>query len=218
MKSHTITSRNSGFTLVELLVSIAIFGVVLAAIGGLLNINSKLYFSKENTMIMTQDLRAAMNLMVREIRMAGCDPTGAGGIGFLNDTDDRYNTDGNSIHFTIDTTDTAGTGSPDGLVDGPNEDINYYLYTTNGIQKIGRRTGGAGSPSPVAEYITALSFAYYDSSGAVLSPPLSTADLDNIYAVDISITAQTPECDPITHTKKSNSLTTRVKVRNAGLQ
>ena len=52
------------------------------------------------------------------------DPTGAGGIGFVGDADDRYNTDANSIHFTTDVTDTAGTGNPDGLTDGPNEDIN----------------------------------------------------------------------------------------------
>lgn len=217
MKSSTKAGSSSGFTLIELLLVMAIGGVLLTAVYELLNTNRKLYLSKENTMIMTQDLRAATDFLVREIRMAGCDPTGASGIGFQDDTNDNHDTDGNSIHFTMDTTNTAGTGNPDGLLDGPNEDINYYLYTPDdNIRKLGRRTGGTGNPQPVAEYITALVFTYYDSTGAVLTP--SSTNLGNIYTVDITITAETPRVDAITLAKKTDSMTTRVKIRNAGLQ
>jgi len=167
-----------------------------------------------------QDLRAAMDMMVREIRMAGCDPTGAGSIGFKDDSHDSGNgTDGDSLYFSMDVTDTAGTGDPDGKTDGPNEDINYYLYTSDEIQKIGRRTGGASAaPQPVAEYVTDLAFTFYDDSGTELSVPLSATDLKKIYAIQISITAETPKTDPILLTKRSKTLTTRVRVRNTGLE
>ncbi|MBU0698051.1 MAG: prepilin-type N-terminal cleavage/methylation domain-containing protein, partial [Proteobacteria bacterium] len=176
MKRFIIAGTSSGFTLIELLVVIAIGGVLLTAIYELLNTNTKLYSSKENTMIMTQDLRAATDILIREIRMAGCNPTGASGIGFQTNSDDRYNTDANSIRFTMDT-------DGDGATTSSNEDINYYLYTSDGIQKLGRRTSGAGSPEPVAEYVTNLAFTYYNAAGAVLTPPLSAADLGNIHAV-----------------------------------
>nr|MBC8362436.1 prepilin-type N-terminal cleavage/methylation domain-containing protein [Candidatus Desulfatibia profunda] len=211
MKRFIIAGTSSGFTLIELLVVIAIGGVLLTAIYELLNTNTKLYSSKENTMIMTQDLRAATDILIREIRMAGCNPTGAGGIGFQTNSDDRYNTDANSIRFTMDT-------DGDGATTSSNEDINYYLYTSGGIQKLGRRTSGAGSPEPVAEYVTNLAFTYYNAAGAVLTPPLSAADLGNIHAVDISITAETPKTDAITHVKKTHTMSTRVKIRNAGLE
>jgi len=193
-----------GFTLVELLVAIAIGGVLLTATYELLNTNSKLYYSKENTMIMTQDLRAATGFIVRELRMAGCNPTGAGGIGFQNDTSPTL------IHFTMDL-------DGDGVTTGTNEEIEYYIYTQNQIQSLGRRTGG--QVGLVAEYITSLTFQYYDSTGAQFTSfPLSAADLGNIFAVNISITAETPETDAITHAKKTDTMTTRVRIRNAGLQ
>lgn len=204
MKRLGTAGERDGFTLVELLVAIAIGGVLLTATYELLNTNSKLYYSKENTMIMTQDLRAAAGFLVRELRMAGCNPTGAGGIGFQNDTSATL------IHFTMDL-------DGDGATTGTNEEIEYYIYSQNQIQSLGRKTGGA--VGLVAEYITSLTFNYYDSTGAEFTSfPLSTANLGNIYAVNISITAETPETDAITHVKKTDNMTTRVSIRNAGLQ
>lgn len=204
MKRLVTAGGRGGFTLVELLIAMAIGAVLLTATYELLNTNSKLYYSKENTMVMTQDLRAATDFLIREIRMAGCNPTGASGIGFQNDTR------ADSIHFTMDI-------DGDGATTGTNEDIEYLIYTQNEIQSLGRRTGGA--VGLVAEYITSLTFNYYDSTGAQLSSfPLTTVDLGNIYAVDITINAQTPKADAITHVRKTDSMSTRVRIRNAGLQ
>ena len=208
MKRFRTADRSRGFTLVELLVSMAMGTVLLTATYELLNTNSKLYFSKENTMVMTQDLRAAIDIAVREIRMAGCDPTGAGGIGFIDDANDDYDTDATSIRFTKDI-------DGDGFTTGTNEDINYYLYAQNGIQSLGRRTGGA--VGLVAEYITALTFTYWDAGGTELTLPLSVVDLGNIYSVNITIAAETPSLDAVQLSKQTDSATTRVRVRNAGL-
>lgn len=208
-----VTYRQKGFTIVELLIYIAMFGMVLTAMYGLLITNSRSYSSQENRVEMTQDLRAAMNIMAREIRTAGCDPTDAGDIGFVDDGDDRYDTDDNSIHFTMDL-------DEDGSI-GASEDINYYLYVSDGIQKIGRRTGSVGSPSPVAENITAMTFLYQFADGEQGVPDETdvdtTNDLADIRSVQITIAAQTAKVDPISLETKSHTQSTWVKVRNAGL-
>lgn len=197
-----------GFTLVELLVAIAIGGLLITAIYALLNTNSKLYYSEENTMMMTRDLRASTDFLIREIRMAGYNPTGASGIGF------QVGTSTTSIHFTMDI-------GGDGAITGT-EEIEYYTVSLNEIDSLLRRTGGATNDSLnylIAEYITSLEFNYYDSTGAEFTSfPLSTTDLGNIYGVKITINAETPETDAITHVKKTDSMTTRVRIRNAGLQ
>ena len=58
----------------------------------------------------------------------------APGVGFLKNTDDRLNTDANSIHFTrdIDNKDGDEFLEPDGEIDGPNEDIVYYRRNAAG--------------------------------------------------------------------------------------
>ena len=213
--------RNRGFTLVELTIYIALFGILSTLIYNLFIQNFKTHSSQQNSMAMTQDLRASLGLMIRELRLAGYDPTGVGGIGFVDDADDQYDTDANSIRFTTDITDTAGTGNPDGLTDGPNEDINYYLYTSVGIQKLGRRTSGGGDPQPVAENITVLTFTYTFADGGTGVPDETdgdtTNDLDDIRSVQITVTAETAENDPLTKQKKTKAYTTAVKNRNLGL-
>jgi len=204
MKRFT-TSGSSGFTLIELLIVMALGIILLTALTELLRTNSMLYSSKENTMIMTQDLRAATDIMIREIRMAGCNPTAAGGIGFQNDSS------GTSIHFTMD---TDGNGTI-----ASSEDITYSRYQQNGIWSLGRITGGA--TGLVAEYINAVNFTYFNAAGTAYVAgqfPLNTANLANIYAVDITINAQTPRNDPITRAVNTDAMTARVRIRNAGLE
>lgn len=229
-------NRERGFTLVELLIYVAMFSLVLTGMYSLFITNTRSYTSQENTMVMTQDLRATMQLMVTEIRMAACDPTEVGGIGFVDNADDRYDTDANSIHFTRDITggDTDGIDNDnDGSVDetdevffgdgdtnDSHEDINYYLYTSNGIQKLGRRTGGAGSPQPVAENITSLTLSYLFEDGDQGTPNETdgdtTNDLADIRSVQVSVTGETADVDPITGQTKQRTVTTWVKVRNLG--
>lgn len=212
MVSMKRLNNEKGFTLVELFIYMAIFIVVLGALYSILITNTKSYSSQENKVEMTQDLRAAIELMVTEIRMAGCDPTAVGGIGFLNNADDRYDTDANSIHLTMDT-DSDGTIAN-------SEDINYYRKTSGGVQQIVRRMGD-GSEPVVAENITSLTFSYRFADADTGVPDEtdadSTNDLNDIRSVQISITGETAKIDPVTGVKKTRTQTSWVVVRNAGL-
>jgi prepilin-type N-terminal cleavage/methylation domain-containing protein len=70
--------HEKGFTLVEFLVAIGISAIVLAAIYSVYYAQQKSYVVQEQVAEMQQNLRAAMYIMAREIRMAGYDPTGRG--------------------------------------------------------------------------------------------------------------------------------------------
>jgi type IV pilus assembly protein PilW len=213
MSATRITGKESGFTIVELLIYMVMFVVVLGAMYSIMISNTKSYSSQENRVEMTQDLRAAMNLMVREIRMAGCDPEDIDTVGFDNTADDNDDTDADSISFTMDV-DASGA-----IADS--EDINYYL---NGSQQIVRRTGD-GDVQPVAENITDLTFTYMyadgDLSTAVGDPDDTDADTSNdladITRVQISIAGETATEDAVTGTEATRTQTSWVVVRNAGV-
>ena len=61
--------------MVELLVAMAIGLVVLSAMYSVFTIQNKTFSKQEQIVEMQQNTRAAMDMMSREIRMAGYDPT-----------------------------------------------------------------------------------------------------------------------------------------------
>ena len=65
-----------GFTLVELLVAIAITSILLVSVGKIFISSSRVYTTQDVAAGVQQRLRAGMNFMARDIRMAGIDPSG----------------------------------------------------------------------------------------------------------------------------------------------
>jgi type IV pilus assembly protein PilW len=212
MTGISIIKKEDGFSLVELLIYMLMFIVVMGALYSVFIGNTKSYSSQENKVEMVQDLRAAMHLLVSDIRMAGLDPTDADGIGFVDDADDKYDTDGNSIHFTMD---FDGNGAIDN-----SENINYFLKNSGGVQQIVRRTGD-GSEPVVAENIRSLSFTYRFEDGDTGTPDESdgdtTNDFEDIRSVLIAMTGETAEVDAVTREKKTRMQTSWVIIRNAGI-
>ena len=67
---------DSGFTLIELMVSIAIGLVVLASVATTFTSQTRAYSAQEQINQMEQNLRGALDIMTREIKMAGYRPNG----------------------------------------------------------------------------------------------------------------------------------------------
>ena len=67
---------NQGFTIVELLIAMVVSLLALGAIYSTFLNQQKSYVVQEETSAMNQNLRIALFYIQREIRMAGCDPTG----------------------------------------------------------------------------------------------------------------------------------------------
>ena len=163
-----------GFTLIELLVGMVVSLLAMGAIYSTFLNQHKSYLVQEEVAAMQQNIRAAMFYMQREIRMAGCDPTGLAGAGITAAS-------ANSITFTEDVWNGTSGGSPDGDVDDSNEDITYNLDDSDGdgvVDELDRNN------QTVAQNIDALNFVYLDANGN------TTATLADIRSVEITVVAR----------------------------
>jgi prepilin-type N-terminal cleavage/methylation domain-containing protein len=65
---------NRGFTLVELMIALFIGGIVMASVVTSFQSQQKTYLAQDQVVEMRQNARVAMDMLVRDIRMAGHDP------------------------------------------------------------------------------------------------------------------------------------------------
>ena len=112
IRNHKLGNQ-AGYTLLELLVSIALGGIILGTLTTSFISQSKSYDAQEQINEMQQTARSVTDMMIREIRMAGFDPTNNGfnGIADCNAT---------TVQVLADVVEPA-----DGLTTGENEDITY---------------------------------------------------------------------------------------------
>jgi len=165
----------------ELLVSMSIGLVVLAALAKTFSVQSRQNTAEEQIAQMQQNARAALDLMVREIQMAKYNPAGSA---FSSGYGVTFNSSQLEIKADMDGNGSISTSS------GSVEDIIYAHDSTN--LQITRKLGSGGAEI-VADNITAFSFSYYDTNGAAVS---SLANSGNIRKVTVSITARTARPDP----------------------
>lgn len=171
---------DQGFTILELLVVILILSVVMAGVYSVYTSQQKSFLIQEDVAEMQQNLRSAMFAMGREIRLAGCNPTGKATAGIAT-------ANANTIRVTMDISgNNPNVDPPDGDTGDANEDVTYALMDTDGdgtIDSLGRNTGGG--LQPVASNIDTMNFVYLDGSGNV------TADLTQIRSVQVTVVART---------------------------
>lgn len=174
-----LIKKRDGFTLIEIMVALAISGIVMAGIYSAYYSQQKSYVAQGEVTKMQQNLRAAMYFMEREIRMAGCDPKESTGAGITNlgweETLGRYT----SITFTEDISDGSG-GNPNGALEA-NETITYALNGSN-LERNG---------TTISQNIEILDFVYMDGN----NPPAPTSNLNDIRSVQITLIARTDRGD-----------------------
>lgn len=192
--SYPRVPKEGGFSLIELLFSIAFSGIALGAISTTFVSQSQSYVSQEQIIEMQQNARAAMEIMTREIRMAGLDPTGAGFSGV------HYHS--NYIHIRADL-------NGDGDKDDANEDLRYRRNSAKKV--IERDDDDHNNWTTLVENISAFNFVHLDSNG---NPTTTSADIRQI---QITITAQAAEMDrnyPFNGGYRTYTLTSLVTPRN----
>jgi type IV pilus assembly protein PilW len=168
--------KTAGFTLIELLVSMAIGLVVLAGVATTFTLHSRQNAAEEQIAQMQQNVRGALDLMVREIQMAGYKPNGGTVTGVT------YATSQLEIQADMDGNGTINTAS------GSEEDI-IYAYDNVNFQ-ITRKLGSSGTAQLLADNITAFTFSYLDANGS------ATTTSSLVRKVSVSITARTAKPDP----------------------
>jgi len=174
-------NRASGFTLMELLVSMSIGMVVLAALAKTFTVQSRQNTAEEQVAQMQGNARAALDLMVREIQMAKYNPAGTA---FSSAYGVTYSASQLEVKADMDGNGTISTSS------GSVEDI---IYARDAANNYITRKLGSGTAEIVADNITAFTFAYYDANGSAVT---SSANSGNIRKVTINITARTAKPDP----------------------
>jgi type IV pilus assembly protein PilW len=157
-KRSDTPASEKGFTLVELLVSMAISLVVMGAVYSTYRSQQNSYVIQDQVAAAQQNLRAAMYTMKRDIQMAGFDPSNAPGAAKRTATFGVIVANDNSITITSDNGTAGDHGN--GAVD-PGERIQYSLTGSGNLI----RNAGGGDQT-LAENIVAIGFAYaYGQTG-----------------------------------------------------
>ncbi len=153
---HKQQWRQAGYTLVELMVAVALTGIVTTSIYKGYVSFSTAYDVQDQVVEVQQNAQVAMRRMVREIRMAGYDPTDSGTVGI------SALSDGSQIVFSryddgaaVNTITTYELSSP---------------YTdSNGVLTTDLEHDG----NSIIQNVDALDFVYKDADGNTVAPELA---------------------------------------------
>jgi type IV pilus assembly protein PilW len=225
--------KNSGVTLTELLIALALTGIVAGAIYNIFISQGKAYTIQSEVAEMQQNLRAGIFMMEREIRMVGYDPTRAADAQILTAAPGQ-------LEFTADL-------NGDGDTDDPNEHMIYTLYDTDAdgtSDALGRNDVNSGAGTQLlAENIDQLNYVYLDESRNALNDMTTSVDpavLPDIRSIQVTMVArsgvidsdytnnetyqnQNPGGSEVIYTAPGDHfrrrlLSTEIKCRNLGLQ
>ncbi len=183
-----------GYTLVEMMIALALSAIVILTIFTYANICLRIFGSQERVVSAQQSARAALDLMVRDIRMAGYDPKASfhgpsQGIGILSATESM-------LQFTADL--NADRVDNEGL-----ENLTYFFDPATGRLRL--KEGGKAYPQTFIEHVSALKFEYRNAGGA---PALELRDIATVL-----VTLTVEEKDQKGKTLK-RKLSTSVNCRN----
>jgi type IV pilus assembly protein PilW len=179
---------SAGFTLIELLIVLVLVGVTGATAINLFRVQNGAFRRENRVVEVEQNLRAGLDLMVRELRNAGMrDPLQVYGS---SDTPGIAVAESTSIRFKQDFHSTADPNSgPDGDVFDTHEDIEYsYTPWDRTLRRRTRGSEGDSGAQPLAEYVTDFRFTYFDAAGDTIPFPITGPGLDSIRRIRINLT------------------------------
>ena len=169
---------HKGFTLVELMIAMAVGGMVLAAVMTAFLSQHETYLAQDEVVEMQQNARVAMDSLTRDIRSIGFDPDGLGaGL-----TTAAIGADGRASTLRF----TRGDGA------GALERINYALvdaYASTGgndgrVDDLGRDINGGGL-QPVAENVSQIEFLHLNGNN------IPTNSVGDVRAIQVSLMVET---------------------------
>jgi type IV pilus assembly protein PilW len=169
-----------GFSLIEMLIAMTVGLVVLGAMYNVFTIQNKAFGNQEEIVAMQQGVRAAMDMLAREVGMAGYDPA-------LVNSDANSANDFSGVTVSASQLQIRADLDGNGAIDATSQENTVYIF--DAANKRITRNIGAGA-QPFAENIDAFTFEYLDGSGSVAA---AAADVRRIR---ITITGRTARPDP----------------------
>ena len=211
MASGYPACRQAGFTLIELMVTFVIVAIVMAAITTMFTSMSAKYTTENVKADLQQSMRAVVDFMDREIRMAG----------FTSQDDEEFGitqAQSSTLAFTVDWDDdgkVTATHAFNPAVAHESDTIQYnWVPAENSIRRL-TGTGSAfftsqtligGLDDPIN--ITGLNFTYLDEDNN------TTTAINDIRSVVVTLTAQAPAGKD---GMIERSYVSRIRCRNLGM-
>jgi len=197
-----------GFSLLELLIVLAVFSFIVGGIFNNLTQSQKRYQFEQEVSEVQQAARNAADIMEREIKLAGF-PIASYYDSALNWT--SANSERVAAGFiTLGATNLVFEA--DLLEDGIVDRVEYRLNGTTLERSARDKTAGGGAPAAVyqtlATNVTALTFSYLNSTGSATTVPA------DVRSVGILFNINTTSVDPQNRNRRTITVQTRAAVRN----
>ncbi len=175
---------NKGFTLVEMLVVLVISGLLISGVYSAFETQQKNYLVQEQVVEMQQNIRAGLEIIAHDLRLAGYDSSEDDIAGAT-----ITNAEIDAITFSADLDDDGSTSS-----DGENFGYDRYDSGTLGVDVLGRSTSAAAitmteptaghfevsGHSPFVLNVDGLEFYYQLADGTQTTSPTDPADIRSI--------------------------------------
>jgi len=224
--------KHDGYTLVEMVISIAVGIVIILAIYAVVNVGQRSTANVERKVAAHEDARAALGMMVMEIQMASFNPTYASnvwvapgnctpGSGIQNY---RGIQDATAISMTVESDINengviGGTGNPNEVITYAYDSANQYITrSTNcggNMSFLGDRpTSGHPRTLRVINTDAVPVFQYFDAQGTQIAAAGLPAGIPNIARIDITLWAETEDIDPNSRQRRRMIYSTSVIPRN----
>ncbi|WP_028316311.1 PilW family protein [Desulfatibacillum aliphaticivorans] len=167
-KQASILRSKAGVTLLELLIYLMISGIVAASISSMMSTTVASYQRNQNRLVLKQDIRAAINMITKDLRLAGCDPKPLDnsyfGICVADDQSIRVTSDFLPDKGGVKTIlgATSKSSKPflgDTKADDVGEDVLYYLVDDMLVREA-KYEDNARHVETVLENVTSLNFDY----------------------------------------------------------
>lgn len=201
-----------GFTLIEILISLAIMSIVTIAVYQLYISQYKTWISQDLVTEMQQNGRVAIDTMSRDLILSGYGMSPA-----IEGVVEVANNDKLAILYK-DPNKTASEEPFRRVIywrDSATNTLNRYELGKNAQADLGILSWTVGGTA-LAENVTELNFTYFKEDGSSFTPVAAT--LNQIYRIKVSIKVQTSKKDPVTKDWKFFVLSTDVRPRNIGIE
>jgi type IV pilus assembly protein PilW len=153
-----------GFTLLELLIGLVVSLVAIGAVYSVYIVQQHCYVSQQRMLELQQNLRAAVLILEKQVRLAGYDPENTGRFGITDVrrydlVETRTNPNGQPALFY--TADKDENGVPDDRNNFRNrEHLSFRIRFDENTQRYYLAFDMGGGRQPLAENIQAIGFAY----------------------------------------------------------
>lgn len=195
-----ILIKNQGLTLVELMIVLGLSVLLMSAAYLSYNAQFKGGRVQEQVAVIQQDLRAVMDMMEKDIRNAGCDPTMADITPLLAGT--------SGVQTLAVQMDLTGSGTATKT---------WYTWNSMGLYRNGQE---------LAQNVTSFGLTYWDEDAAAVTPTsaanasygvgntLTATQVETVRSVDVTVTIRSAQRDPDTGEYLTRTTTRRVRMRN----